>query len=205
MRVIKTEMYFDDIDLPDNLTQPKNPGICVAWIKAPDDDAVPEPSDFRALQLAGDEDPFPLTFQVVTVIPPAAAETFSFLANFALWNTSIVEAVANPTIGFKNADIARFLADAEIIIERSPPEAVPLSVLLARGGPITIGTFIGLGAAIDHPLVAFVTVPAGIIIISSAVGIAKAFEAGLNKAISRLFEQKKQRRTRSSDGWGDGT
>jgi hypothetical protein len=77
--------------------------------------------------------------------------------------------------------------------------------LLARGGPITIGTFIGLGAAIDHPLVAFVTVPAGIIIISSAVGIAKAFEAGLNKAISRLFEQKKQRRTRSSDGWGDGT
>jgi hypothetical protein len=54
-----------------------------------------------------------------------------------------------------------------------------------------IGTFIGSEIARDHPVLLLVTVPGGIIVVSSALGIGAAMQAGLNKAIQRLFDSGK--------------
>lgn len=51
-----------------------------------------------------------------------------------------------------------------------------------------IETFLGFTAARDSPVLLFLTVPAGIIIVSSALGIGAAMQAGLGKAVKRLFD-----------------
>ncbi len=75
-------------------------------------------------------------------------------------------------------------------MENSPPFSFSLKVLLDKANtPLWIGTFIGGAAAWGHPVLLFVTVPGGIIVISSASGIGRAMDAGLNRALDRLFKR----------------
>jgi len=53
-----------------------------------------------------------------------------------------------------------------------------------------IGTYLGWSVASDRSVLLFITVPGGIIIVSSAIGLASALAAGLSKSVKRLFDRK---------------
>jgi hypothetical protein len=76
------------------------------------------------------------------------------------------------------------------VLEESPPYLVPLQFLVKQSPQIAIGTLIGAGAAGGSYPLMLLTVPAGIIVVGSAIGISKGLEKGLNKAIERLVQRK---------------
>jgi hypothetical protein len=79
--------------------------------------------------------------------------------------------------------------NAPIVIEQSPPTTIPLGTLIAKAPGIAIGTFIGMQVAGDATYLMFVTVPGGILVVSSAIGISKALEQGLNRLVARLMKR----------------
>jgi hypothetical protein len=81
------------------------------------------------------------------------------------------------------------LLDETVIVERSPPEAIPLRVILGHATQISIGAYLGAQAAENSHLLMLATVPAGIIIIGSAVGVSEGLRKGLNKSIARLVRR----------------
>jgi hypothetical protein len=90
----------------------------------------------------------------------------------------------------ENPSIVNYLLDQEIVMEHSPPFSISLKGVLDRANtPMWIGTLVGFSAAPwDHPVLLLLTVPGGIIAVSSARGIGSAMESGLQKAMKRLFD-----------------
>lgn len=76
---------------------------------------------------------------------------------------------------------------AMVIVENSPPEAVPFSMLLRSASTAVVGTYIGIRMA-GSPALMLLTVPAGLLVIGSAMGVAKALEKGLNKRVRKLLK-----------------
>jgi hypothetical protein len=91
----------------------------------------------------------------------------------------------------KNPAIVDYLLTEPVVIERSPPIHVTLKGLLtATNLPVWIGTYMGWSVVPDHSVLLFITVPGGIIIVSSAAGLANALSAGLSTSVKRLFRKK---------------
>jgi hypothetical protein len=84
-------------------------------------------------------------------------------------------------------DEAKYILAESIVVERSPPLAEALSHLL-QGSTITIGELIGTGAT-SHPVIAFVVVPAGILIMGAVLGISRGLERGLSKLVEARLTQ----------------
>ena len=184
MRVVTTSMYFeyDDVrgyqgyrrrlHLED---RDRNPGISLAWF-AGDTAHPPDFSNYKIFQSI--EFPFRPDFV------KGALDLF-------------VRDVHEP--GFlqvppdnllENPRIIDFVFNEGIVIERSPPILISLKGLLNNtNSPLWIGSFAGSMAAWDHPMLLLITVPGGILAVSSAYGIATALQGGLNKAIKRLFDR----------------
>lgn len=78
--------------------------------------------------------------------------------------------------------------DGAIVVENSPPEAVTFRSLLAKAPGVAIGTLVGMKAAGDMPTLMLLTVLTGIVVCSSAIGVSKALEKGLNKAVEKLLK-----------------
>jgi hypothetical protein len=94
-----------------------------------------------------------------------------------------------PERSMKNLDIVDYVISQPFIIERSPPIHLTLRGLItATNLPIWIGTYMGWSVVPDHSVLLFITVPGGIIIVSSAAGLANALGAGLSKSVKRLFK-----------------
>jgi hypothetical protein len=91
----------------------------------------------------------------------------------------------------KNPAIVDYILTQPIVIERSPPIHVTLKGLItATNLPVWIGTYMGWSVVPDHSILLFITVPGGIIIVSSAAGLANALSSGLSVAVKRLFKKK---------------
>ena len=90
--------------------------------------------------------------------------------------------VANPAI-------TDALLNTQVIYESSPPQLLPLREIAKGGAAVVIGTFIGYGVADGNYPLMFSTIPAGIIVIGSAIGISRGLENGLNKFIENLFKK----------------
>ena len=81
-----------------------------------------------------------------------------------------------------------YILTQPIVIEPSPPFTITLKNLLTSTNlPIWIGTYMGWSVAPEHSVLLFITVPRGIIVVSSATGLAGAMAAGLSKSVKRLF------------------
>lgn len=94
-----------------------------------------------------------------------------------------------PERSIKNADIVDYVINEPIVIERSPPFHVTLKGLVTSTNlPVWIGTYMGWSVAPDHSPLLFITVPGGIIIVTSATRLADALGAGLSKSVKRLFK-----------------
>jgi hypothetical protein len=93
-----------------------------------------------------------------------------------------------PERSLKNEAIVDYVLSEPFVIERSPPALLTLKgVLTTTNLPIWIGTYMGWSVAPEHSVLLFITVPGGIIIVSSATGLASALAAGLSKSVKRLF------------------
>lgn len=90
----------------------------------------------------------------------------------------------------KNPAIVDYILNQPIVIERSPPFHFPLKgVITSSNFPVWIGTYMGWSVVPDHSVLLFITVPGGIIIVSSAAGLANALSAGLSSAVKKLFKK----------------
>ncbi len=96
-----------------------------------------------------------------------------------------------PERSLKNPAMVDYILTQPIVVERSPPIHVTLKGLItATNLPVWIGTYMGWSVVPDHSILLFITVPGGIIIVSSAAGLANALSSGLSTAVKRLFRKK---------------
>jgi hypothetical protein len=89
---------------------------------------------------------------------------------------------SRPERSLKNPAIVDYILTQPIVIERSPPFHVTLKGLITTTNlPVWIGTYMGWSV---------VPAPGGIIIVSSATGLANALSSGLSTSVKRLFGKK---------------
>jgi hypothetical protein len=171
MRVIRTELYFDDFEPLEFASQfigaRPNLGVAAAWFRG---------TTVNHKDLAQSRD-----FNDFRVLPPTEAPLY--LAGFMSGRFQLASWEELPDLHHVSA-----VLNAPIVIEQSPPTALPLATLLAKAPGIAIGTFIGLQAAGDVATLMFITVPGGILVVSSVIGISRALEQGLNRAVTRLMK-----------------
>ena len=177
MRVIRTEMYFSDEHIHGlnrrRVSHARNPGLGFAWIHT---DRPLYGIDERLLENR--------------YFDRQEGAATAFL-DLALRGFERSTTVARPDAYFGatyNQALVRGVMDGDIVIENSPPEAVTFRALLAKAPGVAIGTMVGMKAAGDTSLLMLLTVPTGIVVCSSAIGVSKALEKGLNKAVERLIK-----------------
>jgi hypothetical protein len=77
--------------------------------------------------------------------------------------------------------IQSVLQEDVIVLEQSPPSLKSLFSILKEASGVTIGAYIGMAtaAAMGNPMLMFVTVPAGMLILGTTKAVASALEQGL--------------------------
>lgn len=93
----------------------------------------------------------------------------------------------------RNRDEVRFLFEANIVVEESPPHWEIFKTLVTKSPGVAIGTYAGIELAGSNPELMIVTIPMGIMAVSSAIGISKALERGLNKKVEQLLDRTRRR------------
>ena len=177
MRVIRTEMYFSEEHIfglnRRRTSHARNPGLGFAWLR------TDRPAHGVDEQLLEDhyfdrQEGAATAFLDLAIRGQERSETISQPNAFfgAIYNQRLVQEVLN----------------GDIVIENSPPEAVTFRSLLAKAPGVAIGTMVGMKAAGDTSLLMLLTVPTGIVVCSSAIGVSKALEKGLNKAVEKVIK-----------------
>jgi hypothetical protein len=171
MRVVRTEMYFDPREinwpLPELVTN--TPGIAAAYFQI---DAELGPDDVRG-QLSW-----------LFLHPEYNERTIRLFLDASLWGSGSLFPEPRQEGEEFNPTIINYILEQSIIIEQSPPLGVPFEQLLKGASVTSIGTLLGY-YGMNEPLL-FLTIPAGILVVGSAVAISKAMEKGLSHTISRL-------------------
>jgi hypothetical protein len=176
MRVLRTEMYFPEDQIFDlnrrRTSHADNPGLGFAWLRT---ETRPHGIDEQLLEHRW----FDREQRVAMGFLDYAIRGHE--RRFPSPNIGDFGSVLNP-------GIIRFVMDGEIVLENSPPEAVTFRSLLTKAPGVAIGTYVGMKAAGDTTMLMLLTVPTGIIVCSSAIGVSKALEKGLNKAVEKLIK-----------------
>jgi hypothetical protein len=184
MRVIRTEMFFeevDDIGPAVSEAAKMNPGIGIAFFNA----AVGFP--FHGILKK------PILYDKAN-----DREVRRFLD---LSVRGIERSYGRPHSKYWQADIRNvaivdYILNANIVVEQSPPEWASFKTLVSKSPGIAIGTFVGSQWAGTHPELMIVTVPIGILVVSSAIGVSEALKNGLNKKLESFFTGKTTSATR---------
>jgi hypothetical protein len=132
--------------------------------------------------------------------PGAVAALLDVLPRFHIARTDeLASCLATALVGFRElppghdyaisawernaAAFAEQLVDAPVIpIEESPLSGASLAQLMSRA-PDAAGALLGIAVGHDHPLLLVITVPAGIVIVGAATGVAQALNTGLRAKI----------------------
>ncbi|MDP4026618.1 hypothetical protein Q8W71_28830 [Methylobacterium sp. NEAU 140] len=102
-----------------------------------------------------------------------------------------------PSRSIKNPSIVDYVLAERFVIERSPPDLLNLKTAITKTNlPVWIGTYMGWSVVPEHSVLLFISVPGGIIIVSSAVGLANALSSGLGTSVKKLFQNKQTVRSR---------
>jgi hypothetical protein len=191
-RYIRTDFFVDEqVVQPVYRYKDSSPNVAIIFLKA--SEIEPRSNDredrvsrtmFEGLP-AKEIDPA-LVLETILRVQRGAREAQSY----------IEQALHQPRASFTG-----YLLNQTVILERSPVVAETLGHLLRGATYVTVGTF--LGASISpNPLVAFITVPAGIIVMGAATGIGLGLQSGLRNfvanGIGNLFKAPPRRRRRST-------
>lgn len=185
MRIITTWMYFDPSQVESEGVYRRSrgrgdelePGIGIAWCAGDTTNLMPfsnlkafhelpmETEEFGEEQLRAYIDAF-LTDE----------EEFNFI---------------RPRRENRNPDVVSFAINEPFVIQKSPPDLLSLKGAITKTNlPVWIGTYMGWSVVPDRSVLLFIAVPGGIIIVSSAIGIANALASGLSTSVKRLFRVK---------------
>lgn len=187
MRILTTWMYFDSSQITAEPPwrgrrrgrgEEPEPGIGVAWCAGDTTTLMPVSNlkVFRSL-LGQEREEF-------------SEEIFRNYLDAFLMDAEEFE-FSRPERSLKNPTIVDYVLAQPIVIERSPPFHVNLKGLITTTNlPVWIGTYMGWSVVPDHSILLFITVPGGIIIVSSAAGLANALSSGLSTSVKRLFRKK---------------
>jgi hypothetical protein len=186
MRVLTTWMYFDSSQVtveppfgrPRGRGEEPEPGIGVAWFAGDTTTLMPIEN-----------------LKIFRSFPGTSNEVLSeeILRNYI--DLFLIDAneyeFDRPERSIKNPNVVDYIFTQPIVIERSPPFHVTLKGLITSTNlPVWIGTYMGWSVAPEHSVLLFITVPGGIVVVSSAIGLATALAAGLSKSVKRLFTSK---------------
>jgi hypothetical protein len=179
VRVIRTELFFEDvasISAGASKAARLNPGVAVAFM------AVKPPRSF----------PFDQLLKNVVVYEESNRSEARRFIDLALRGTE--RSYGRPYSKYwqddlHNPEIVNFIMDANIVIEESPPTWEQLKSLVSKSPGIGIGTFVGFELAGNHSELMILTVPLGIIVVSSAIGVSEALKKGLNKKVEALLKR----------------
>ena len=186
MRIITTWMYYDDAQIRSGERSRRfrgreekvDPGIGIAWCPG-DTTNLMSFSNLKALHElpVGREgfDEQTLRACIDAFLADEDEDRFAFVADRSIKNPDAVD------------DVLR----QQFVIERSPPELLGLTKAITKTNfPVFIGTYMGWHVVPDHSILLFVSVPGGIIVVSSAVGLAHALASGLSTSVKRLFRER---------------
>jgi hypothetical protein len=187
MRVLTTWMYFDrsQVNTDSTFRRPRGRdedadlGIGVAWFGGD----TPRLGDIDNLK----------AFRRVPGLQREQSLTEEFLRQYL--DLFLMDAgeheVYRSELPLKNPNTVDYILTQPIVIERSPPVHVTLKGMInATNLPVWIGSYVGWNVVPEHSILLLVTVPGGIIIVSSAAGLASALSAGLSSSVKRLFRKK---------------
>ena len=125
-----------------------------------------------------------LGIQDATALPPQLDPSEPFQYIDQSW-------LANKFFGTTDSDeldvLWILLNDDTIVVEHSPPIFASLASFLKGASGVAIGAYVGIATGIPNPMLMFVTVPFGIIIVGAASGVGHALEQGLRDMILRLL------------------
>ena len=187
-RVITTTLYFDYEDVPDssNVTEAPLkvhlPDISFSWFNG----NVLAPLDtngidfFTARQFPKERIRSSIEWLLRDSNPQSPRYLFDIIDSSAEF------------IPQKDGEWSRIhdtVMDAPVVIEQSPPISLPFKDLLNKSNSeILLGTYVGMAAGGQHDTVLLLlTVPGGILVVSSAAGIARALQKGFMRTINKLF------------------
>lgn len=93
------------------------------------------------------------------------------------------------SVFLKNSEIVNGIFDSGLVVERSPPEWLPLKSVLQHAPTATaLGTYIGIYSITGNNWLMMISIPMGVIIMGAAVGVSKGLSLGLQHKIESLFK-----------------
>ncbi|HEX5280853.1 MAG TPA: hypothetical protein VFW28_12310 [Micropepsaceae bacterium] len=187
MRVITTWMYFDRSQItaepnfgrrPRGRGEEPEPGIGIGWFVGDTTNLMSPIHNLKVFHsLRGQEKEEALS-----------AENLRNYVDLFLMDVEEFEFDRSVGRMIVNRDVVEYVLSEPFVIERSPPVHMTLKGLLTTTNlPIWIGTYMGWSVVPDHSVLLFITIPGGIVVVSSATGLALALSAGLSKSVKRLF------------------
>lgn len=189
MRVLRTELYFDEMEPWGSGGEDTSltPGIAAAFFKIPDEPQDPNHREIIESLLADLEwiDDSHREREYWSFVSGAIMNRF--------FSASWEEEVSYP-------EMVSAALNAPVVIENSRTTTLPLGTLLSKAPGVAIGTFVGIQAAgLDGGPLMLLTVPGGILAVSSAIVISRILEQGFNRYISRRFPRRVDTATPKAD------
>jgi hypothetical protein len=90
---------------------------------------------------------------------------------------------------FTPPPIVQALLQQDIVLEKSPPYGEMISTVLGKTSSVTLGTL--FATTLDtHSLIMALTIPAGVILMGSAIGISTGLQRGLAKRVEHFIDPK---------------
>jgi hypothetical protein len=196
MRVLQTQFIFDQdqIEIANPSEEvPEFPAVSCAWFKITDKEAA-RPSAWMRRIAPGQIMAFGGKGFVSLEEAPNEVDVRRFLDG-CLYDAVYTGSLEQGDV--RNPGVVDYLLEQTVILEESPPKAIPLKGLIGAGSIMSIGAAVGYKLAPGtYPLLLLITVPVGIIVIGSAAGVATAMQHGLHEVIRKTFFDRKQKSKR---------
>jgi len=190
MRILQTEFVFDQDEVRESglATVAEFPAVSCAWFKLANEDPSRPTAAVRRLQpgqiMAFSEGEFAPLVEVVS------DEDVRRFLDGCLYD-AVYSASERPG-DVRNPRIVDFLLEQTIVLEESPPKAVPFKSLIGGGSIMSIGAAVGYALTpTGFPLLLLITIPTGIIVVGSAAGVATALQHGLHEMVKKKFFERK--------------
>ncbi len=185
MRVIRTETYFEPLTPHPwpfqagntQFRQWRHPGISFAWMASGTEVAFDYRlfEEFRVFRTGGDE----LVEQFLQLALVGLTDEINPADLFGYLPIPAGDQILGPII--------RDLINLNIVVEHSPALDVSfLSLLKGKTAEVAIRSWIGYMAA-PGPLFLLVTVPAGILLVGTAIGLSSIMVGGLPQYTEKRF------------------
>jgi hypothetical protein len=194
LRVLRTEFYptDDDIELGEDWVEAlqeitRSPRICsTAWFPSGMEDAKPLQSSWFTSRWVSPL--FAITKQLQLTYDDSTDKSVPALPTIG---SDIIEQLSSVLSNFNISAITR-LAEADVVVQRSPPLDIPLKGLLSKSASTVIGTYLGYAVAGDHTSLLLASVPGGIIVVGTAIGVSRALETGFAQLVRELLTKMKR-------------